>query len=96
MPFGPKNISTFYGPGEMDESKFQALRENINWHKICKDLTDNQAHWNSTWKGELTWFPSSLLTLSAKIWFYFVITRLCPNLNAFEVTKEKALYVFSI
>ena len=27
--------------------------------------------------------------------FYFVITRLCPNLNASEVTKEKALYVYA-
>ena len=26
----------------------------------------------------------------------FVITKLCPNLNASEVTKEKALYVYAI
>ena len=96
MPFCPKNINTFYGLGEVDESQFRALRENINWHEICKDLTDNQVHWNTTRKGEFTWFPTSLLTLSAKIWFYSVITILCPNLNAFEVTKEKALYVYAI
>ena len=85
MPFGLENINTFYGLGK-----------NINWHDICKDLTDNQAHWNTPNKGELTWFPFSLLTLSAKIWFYLVITRLCPNLNASKVTKEKALYVYVI
>ena len=80
----------------MDESHFRALRENIIWHEICKDLTDDQAHWNTTRKGELTWFPSSLLSLSTKSWFYFVITRLCPNLNTYEVTKKKALYVYAI
>ena len=71
------------------------MGENINWHEICKDFTDNQAHWNTTRKGELTCFPYSLLTLSANIWFYFVITRMCPNLNASKVTKEKALYVYT-
>ena len=30
------------------------------------------------------------------ILFYFVITKLCPNLNAFKVTKEKVLYVYVI
>ena len=42
------------------------------------------------------WFPYSLLSLFAKIWFYFVISRLCLNRNASEVTKEKALYVYAI
>ena len=49
-----------------------------------------------TRKGEQTWFPSSLLSLSTKIWFNFVISRLYPNRNASEVTKEKALYVYAI
>ena len=74
MPFGPTNINTFYGLGEVNESQLRALRENINWHDICKDLTGNQAHWNTTRKGELTWFTFSLIILAAKIWFYFVIT----------------------
>ena len=80
-----------YALKEVDEMRFQTLRENINWHEICKDPTDDQAHWNRTRKGELTWFPSSLISLSTKNWFYFVITRICPNMNASEVTKEKAL-----
>ena len=96
MLFSLENINNFYALGGVDKSRFQALRENINWHEICKDLTDDQAHWNTVRKGDLTWFPSSLLSLYAKILFYFVITRLCPNLNAFEVTKEKVLYVYAI
>ena len=80
----------------VDEARFQTLGVNINWVEVCKDSTDDQAHWNTTRKGELTWFPSSLLTLSTKIWFYFVITRICPNRNASKMTKEKALYVYEI
>ena len=79
MPFGSENINNFYGLGEVDESRFLALRENINWQEVCKDLTDNQAHYNTTRKVELTWFPSSLLTLFTKIWFYFVITKLSQS-----------------
>ena len=96
MLFSQETVNNFYALREVDESWFRALLENINRYEICKDLTENQAHWNTTRKGELTWFPSSLLSLSMKIWLYFVITRLCPNLNAFEVTKEKALYVYAI
>ena len=69
MPFGPKTINNFYTMGEVNDSQFRALRENINWHKNCKNLTNNQVHWNTTRKGELTWFPSSLLTLSARFGF---------------------------
>ena len=74
VSFGPQQINQCYALEKVDETRFQTLQVNINWHEIFKDLTDDQAHWNITRKGELTWFPSSL-TLSAKIWFYFVITR---------------------
>ena len=30
VPFGPESINNFYGLGEVDESQFLALRENIN------------------------------------------------------------------
>ena len=51
VSFSPENINTLYGLGEVDESQFRALRENINRHEFCKDLTDNQAHWNTIRKG---------------------------------------------
>ena len=67
VSFSAEHIKNFYSLGAMDETQFQALRDNINWHDICKDLTNDQAHRNTTRKGELTWLSSSLLSLSAKI-----------------------------
>ena len=68
-PFNPQPINECYALPKVFETRFQTLWANINWVEICKDLIDDQAHWNTTRKGELTWFPSSL-TLSTKIWFF--------------------------
>ena len=35
-------------------------------------------------------------TLFGKMWFYFVITRICPNMNTSKVTKKKVLYIYAI
>ena len=96
MPFDSETINRFYNQPNVNDEDYQRLLERPNYAEIIKSITDGQAQWKTNSKGHAVNFKAKHLLYVPRVWHHFITSRILPNINVCEVTKERATLNYSI
>ena len=96
VPCDEGTINKVFGLMKVDSEKFRALYKEPNYDLILQELTDGSKQWSINVNQEVMAFPRTGLTEVAKIWFYFVSSKLVPSKHLSMIERDKALLPYSI
>lgn len=96
VPFSDDVINTYYQLRVSRHCQYAHLRDNDpDFEAILKDMTKPGTTWIKGRKGG-TVFHSKDLSRYGKIWYAFLCAKLFPSTHTSDVTKEKALLLYTI
>ena len=96
VPFNGATINKVLGLSDIDSDEFIQLFQNPNYKEILKQVVGPNATW-STKKDR--WFyeiQRGSLTKEAKVWFYFMSSRLLPSKHVSIVYRDRAVLLYAI
>ena len=80
----------------MDNSAFDVLKRRSDYDSIISFLTNGKGTWKTNASNQVVKFQNSMLTWMEKLWHIFIANNLHPSGNISEVTKAKAICIYTI
>ena len=98
VKFDCTTINHYYGLADIEDDQYQVLLESdeTNWDDIKNALCKEPVMWKRYTNGGLKSFPGQAMKEIAKIWHYFVCTKLQPTTNVSAVMKSRVTLVYAI
>ena len=96
VPFDGATINRVLGLLDIDSDEFRQLFQNPNYNEILKKVAGPNSKWNTKKDGGLYEIPRGCLTEHAKVWFYFMSSRLLPSKHVSIVYRDRALLLYAI
>ena len=96
MSFDASTINEVFRLTDGDSEEFKTLYREPDYDKILQEVTDGSALWTRNANQEVISFPRTRLTKVAKVWFYFVSSKLVPSKHLSTVGRDKALLTYAI
>lgn len=98
MDISPTAIETFHKTPHYESSFYDTLNEDeMDYNEIIEFLIDGPSSWvQKLVTREPICFKQSIMFLIAKIWMYFIYTKLFLTQHVTKVTRDRAFLLYAI